>query len=228
MARAAGLRKIVVTPFSAVFSAFSASNMDVGHRYDSRVDLPLEESSDFSALDRAVRSMEKKAMRDMRGEGFAPDQVELGLELFVRAEEDGPEARLDTAADFYLQPGGIRKAISKARELLAGNGEGSQGLTITMACLIARANVARYEMPEVPPAAVGMEEARKGSRDLLLDEEEGERPTPVYDRSLLTNGHDLAGPALIESEQTTLLIPPGWRMRVDRYNNVVIEEGSGG
>jgi len=49
----------------------------------------------------------------------------------------------------------------------------------------------------------------------------------VYDRSLLANGHSLVGPALIESEQTTLLIPPGWRMRVDRYNNAVIEEGSG-
>ncbi len=228
MAKAAGLKKIVVTPFSAVFSAFSASGMDVGHRYDSRVDLPLAETTDFRVLEHAVEGMEKQANRDMRGEGFSPDQVELGLELFVRQGEDGPEVRFGAIADFFRRPEEIKEVISRARESLDGAGKPVGSLTITMVCLIARADVAHYEMSEVPPALVGVEKAEKGSRSLVLNEEEGAHPAPVYDRSLLTNGHNLVGPALIESEQTTLLIPPGWRMRVDRYNNAVIEEGSGG
>lgn len=227
MAKAAGMRKIVVTPFSAVFSAFSASGMDVGHRYDSRIDLPLSETTDFQTLENAVQGMEKQANRDMRGEGFAPDQVELGLELFVRQREDGPEVRFGAEADFFQRPEGIKEVMSRARESI-DRADGPDGnLTITMVCLIARANVEHYEMPEVPPASTGVEKAVKGSRSVVLDEEDGAQTTPVYDRSLLTNGHSLVGPALIESEQTTLLIPPGWRMRVDRHNNAVIEEGSG-
>jgi N-methylhydantoinase A/acetophenone carboxylase len=227
MATAANLKRIVVTPFSAVFSAFSASGMDVGHRYDSRIDLPLAEETDFSALEQALEGMEKQANRDMRGEGFPPDQVELGLELFVRQGEEGSETRFGAEVDFFRQPEGIKEVISRARESVDRADRQDGSLTITMVCLVARAKVEHFEMPEVPPAAVGVEKAVKGSRSLLLDQEDGAQPTPVYDRSLLTNGHSVMGPALIESEQTTLLISRGWGMRVDRYNNAILEEGSG-
>ncbi|MGW8323627.1 MAG: hypothetical protein ACWGSD_18945, partial [Thermodesulfobacteriota bacterium] len=227
MAMAAELKRIVVTPFSAVFSAFSASGMDVGHRYDSRVDLPLTERTDFRTLEQAIERMEKQANRDMRGEGFSPDQVELGMELFVRQGQDGPEVRFGAEAYFFRRSDGIKEVVSRARKSLDPTAKPDGSLTITMVCLIARANVEHYDVPEVPPASVGVEKAVKGSRSLFLNKEDGARPTPVYDRSLLTNGHSLAGPALIESEQTTLLIPPGWGMRVDRYNNAIIEEGSG-
>ena len=152
--------------------------------------------------------------------------MELGLELFVRAGPEGPEIGFGAPADFFRRPEGIKDVISKARALLNGSREAIAGLTVTMASLTARSEVAHYEMPEVPSAPAGVETAQKGVRGLILDEGDGRSPTPVYDRSRLTNGHELAGPALIESEQTTLLVPPGWRMRVDRYNNAVIEESS--
>jgi N-methylhydantoinase A/acetophenone carboxylase len=228
VAQAAGLKKILVTPYSAVFSAFSASGMDVGHRYDSRVDLPMTETTDFGLLDQAVQRMEKKANRDMRGEGFSPEGVELSLELFLRQEEEGPEIRLTAERDFYQRPEQIKDLLSRARMSLGGSEKPDGGVTITMVCLIARAGVEHYETPEVPPASEGVEAAKKGTRVLVLDAADGARPAPVYDRTLLTNGHSLDGPALIESEQTTILIPPGWRMGVDHYNNTVIEEGSGG
>jgi N-methylhydantoinase A/acetophenone carboxylase len=228
MAKAAGLKRIVVTPFSAVFSAFSASGMDVGHRYDSRVDLPLAETTDYHTLEHAINGMEKQANRDMRGEGFSPDQVQLALELFVRQGEGGSEVRFGAEAHFFQRAEGIKEVIARARESFDGADSTDGSLTITMVCLIARAKVEHFEMPEVFPASVGVEKAVKGSRGLLLEGGDGPQPTTVYDRSLLTNGHSLVGPALIESDQTTLLIPTGWGMRVDRYNNAIIEEGSGG
>ena len=47
LAKTAGIKKIVIVPLSAVFSAFSSSNMDVGHVYYARVDLPLREGGDI-------------------------------------------------------------------------------------------------------------------------------------------------------------------------------------
>ena len=127
--------------------------------------------------------------------------------------------------DFFRSPERIRELISGARASLDGAGKPEKGLTITMVCLIAQADVEHYETPEVPRVSEGVERAEKGSRMLVLNAEDGAHPAPVYDRSLLTNGDNLVGPALIESDQTTILIPPGWRMQVDRYNNAVIEEG---
>ena len=42
---------------------------------------------------------------------------------------------------------------------------------------------------------------------------------------LLTHGHRLAGPALVESEQTTILVAAGWHMTVDKFNNAVLGGG---
>jgi N-methylhydantoinase A len=45
----------------------------------------------------------------------------------------------------------------------------------------------------------------------------------VYDRAALKADDKLAGPAIIEQDDTTTLLAPGWRGRVDRLGNLVLE-----
>jgi N-methylhydantoinase A len=40
-------------------------------------------------------------------------------------------------------------------------------------------------------------------------------PTPVYERGGLALGQEVAGPAIIEERETTIIILPGWRAKVD-------------
>jgi N-methylhydantoinase A len=47
--------------------------------------------------------------------------------------------------------------------------------------------------------------------------------TPVYRANELEAGHVLSGPAVIEAELTTVAIPEGWRLEVDRHRNYVLE-----
>jgi N-methylhydantoinase A/oxoprolinase/acetone carboxylase beta subunit len=83
-----------------------------------------------------------------------------------------------------------------------------------------------YDVEEIPSGSSDPETARKGFRSVFLGSEEGTVEIPVYDRQRLTNGHKIMGPALVDSEQTTVFISPGWEMNVDRYNNAVLEEVS--
>jgi N-methylhydantoinase A len=46
--------------------------------------------------------------------------------------------------------------------------------------------------------------------------------SPVYEQELLGLGATVAGPAIIESRLTTIVVPPGYRASVDDYRNVVI------
>jgi N-methylhydantoinase A len=45
----------------------------------------------------------------------------------------------------------------------------------------------------------------------------------VYDRAVLPTGFNFAGPAIIEQSDTTTLVTPGWRGRVDDGGNVILE-----
>ncbi len=61
-----------------------------------------------------------------------------------------------------------------------------------------------------------------GSRDTVFDKSDA-LPTPVYRRSALAPGQSLAGPAIIEQLDTTVVIFPGDRCRVDDWGNLLIE-----
>ena len=69
-----------------------------------------------------------------------------------------------------------------------------------------------------------------GLRD-VFDPDAGEPiPTPVYWRPDLTPGAEIAGPALIDEDETTTLIADGWRARIDGrgYIDMTRAPGNGG
>ena len=47
--------------------------------------------------------------------------------------------------------------------------------------------------------------------------EEGWTDTPIYEQGRVRAGHEIAGPAIIESPADTFAIPPGRTARLDRH-----------
>ena len=227
VAKIVGLRKIVITPYSAVFSAFSSSSMDVGHVYYRRVTLPLQENAQWNVLGDHVNAMRNEAERDMRGEGFTASQVNYSLELYLRTGGAGQEIRIVADPDLHEDPDKTREVIKRAHKALTGEDSPSAGgAALTMVSLKAWAEVARHTFHRVPVGGGTIEHARKGTRRLFLDATAGFQDAPVYDRARLTHGHAGEGPMLIESDQTTILVLPGWKMQVDEYNNLFLEDMS--
>jgi N-methylhydantoinase A/oxoprolinase/acetone carboxylase beta subunit len=72
VAQAAGIDEIVTVPFAAVFSAFGASTADVEHVYLDAPGHGVEER------------MRVRALRDMKGEGFSGDDVQLEVQEVER------------------------------------------------------------------------------------------------------------------------------------------------
>ena len=93
-----GIKKILTTPFSPVFSAFGSSIMDVLHLYSETKPMLLfdgkEYASDTLFLNDQIEHLRAVALRDMRGEGFSSERIELYLEFIVRAEGDEKEVRV--------------------------------------------------------------------------------------------------------------------------------------
>ena len=58
-------------------------------------------------------------------------------------------------------------------------------------------------------------------RDVYWEEEP--TSTPVYSQAKLRNGNVVTGPAIIESDDTTIVVPGGKKYTVDQLLNGVIE-----
>ncbi len=82
-----GISKIIVFPFNSAASAFGASTMDIMHLYETPTRITLRNQSgaypvaEWHPFNKAVAEMVNSAQRDMRGEGFAPEQLVYTLEL---------------------------------------------------------------------------------------------------------------------------------------------------
>jgi len=226
IAQVAGIRRIMITPYSAVFSAFSSSSMDVGHVYYRRVDLRLDAPALNQGLSRAVSEMEREAMRDMRGEGFSSEDVTSILELFLRTQDDAKEVKVAAEPDLVNRSEHMAAVAGEAVARLGRDPQGGEpSLVLTMVSLTVRARVPHYRTVEVPPARGDVHEARKGTRGVYVRDARTFRDVDVYDRSRLGPGHRIQGLALVDSQQTTVLIPAGWNLTVDAYNNAIVQQG---
>ena len=78
----------------------------------------------------------------------------------------------------------------------------------------------QVKFARTPPLAAGA--ARKGSR-LAYFGEHGWCDTPVYDRYALAAEVKLAGPAIIEERESTVILPPNMQAYVDGQLNLRIK-----
>lgn len=221
MATAAGVKKIIMTPFSAIFSAYSSSLMDVGHIYYRRIDSPFNHSLDPEKLEIAIAQMSREADRDMRGEGFRENELNYSLQLFIKDADENREIRLDTQIDFYQKRGLLEDLIKQAEAAMYTNGNDSPCVLSSVACLV-KASISGHPVTELEKAQSHPDDAIKMRRRLFTGDDRVE--VPVYDRNRLGYGHELAGPALVESDQTTLLLSQNWSMRIDQFNNAILTE----
>jgi N-methylhydantoinase A len=74
-----------------------------------------------------------------------------------------------------------------------------------------------------PRETNGRANALKGKRRAYFPEHDGYIETPVYDRYALAPGASFSGPAIVEERESTLIVGPGGRGRVDEYLNIVVE-----
>jgi len=121
----------------------------------------------------------------------------------------------------WLVPGGeaaILSAFHRAHERAFGHADRQAPAEIVNLRVQLRAGRPRVPLAEVPASAAAL--APRATRRIWLDG----RPTQaqVFDRASLGPGARLAGPAIIEQADTTVLVPTGHVGDVDRFGNLLL------
>jgi N-methylhydantoinase A/oxoprolinase/acetone carboxylase beta subunit len=220
--------QIVIFPYSPVFCALGSSIMDIVHVYEaSRRMTMIEPFTGKAAVDReafnsVVRELKEQAEQELLTEGLNPQDAVYTLELdmlyggliqpkrtatpglFLKSEED--------VWAFYKR---FEQEFSEAFSPLIVNLPGG----VYIETFILKAIVPSHKVELVARELRGREPeaARKGSRSAYWPESKTWMETPVYDQDRLLSGNEVSGPAILESEYTTVVIPPQMMYRVDAY-----------
>jgi N-methylhydantoinase A len=153
------------------------------------------------AADRDLRAqlndLADRARLDFAGEGFDPGELRFFLDVH-RADH-----RLDTT------------------ELAGPAALGELPARSVAARLRVTAPIVTAEPARIAARAPGAAPARKGTRAVRYRGQE--TGAAVYDRALLLAGDQIPGPAVVESADTTVAVPPGARLAIDTYGTGLLE-----
>lgn len=233
----AGINKIVVFPFSPVFCAFGSSTMDILHLYEQSLRFPLLAPgtmkcfTDYDVFNNMVKSLQEKAIKDITNEGFPVNSIRFGLELEAKYGGQlnilrfmSPLVLINSEDDVRAVYRAFEDEYCRVYNRISAYPQGG----VDVLNLILRATV-DYPKPKLPAYPLAKEtpdkEALKGKREAYWDAYGAFHPTPIYKAKLLKHGNIIGGEAVIEAEDTTIVLPPGFKLSVDKYLNFIIEKG---
>lgn len=212
-----GIRTIYTFPFSSVFSAFGSSTLDILHIYESafKFDLNAYEAKDIDHIKLLLKKMQQQALRDMRGEGFLPDQVQFQIEWKLWNTKNQTQ---QTSVSSISKQDEDYTFIDKALAELA-----EEHLVLEGVRLKSTSDVIHFDFVSHEETAEKFSnQSVKSSRRIYWNQKQQE--TKVYERSFLVPGNVIIGPAVIESNDSTYLVPSGWGYRIDRFDNGIMEK----
>ena len=218
LAAAAGIRRVVVPLAPGTFCAFGAIAADLRRDFvrSHRLTLGLDPTAG-EALRATVEALEREAARWVRDEG----EIVANARFDVSADMQYPRTAFElntVIPQGAWRTGGaeeIAELFHARHEELYGFRDAKSPVDITTVRLRATAASPKVAFPEI---AGGPSPEPRGRRRVFVSGEWAE--AALYDRSALRAGNRIAGPAIVEQEDSTAWLPPGWEASVDAIGSL--------
>ena len=223
VARKLKIARVVFPAGAGVMSAFGLLVSPLAFEL-ARSEPCLVAALDGDSFAARFRTMEQEASELLRDAAVAAADIRLLRRLDMRFQGQGYEVEV------ALPDGAMAEVFDRLPELFRE----TYAATFSSSTLDGPLEIVTWKVEAVGPevsladgftleGAGDLGEARKGSRQAYFAD--AYHDCPVYDRSALAPGMEIAGPALIEERESTCVIGPGERARVDERRNLVAELG---
>ena len=215
LAAALGMPRVLVPRFPGALSALGILRADVVKDFSQTVLLPATSARAVAApLLRAFARLQAMGWGAMAREGFAPRAVRVERLLDMRYIGQAYELTVSAAGNFL-------KTFHLAHERRYGYADPARAAEIV--------NVrARFIGATSKPGLPRSRGTKRNAGDAIMIERRTffrGRPlrAALYDRAKLRVAACFSGPAIIAEYSSTTMLPPGWRARVDAFENLVLE-----
>ena len=227
-----GIREVIIPPIPGGFSALGLVATDLKRDYVKTHFTPLAEA-DPEAVTATYGAMEASARQMLESSGIpqadwvlerAAD-LRYGRQAYELTVPAGPGA---VTSDSLAE---LARLFHEKHRHTYGHDNPDEGIQLVNLRLTA---IGRFESLELSHGAGrdegaandgGAEDARKGARPVWF-RQGGRRDCAIYDSAKLGVGDDISGPAVIEAVDTTIVIPPGWRARVNAAGHILMEDNN--
>lgn len=217
---------IPLAGMATVLSAFGIVNSDVIRTYPASVSLPLAEGS-MEALESQYQALEKQGTDDLVADGFKKNDITMDRIASIRYHLQLTEVDVELSSDPLTgqSAADIIERFDRRYAELYGENAGFKEAGRDVISQFVRA-VARTPKVKIKAEENGKPDAKaalKSKREAYFAES-GFVETDIYDGDALPVFSRLTGPAVLEMVGTTVVVPPGFRARLDGYKNIYLDK----
>ncbi|MFX0197171.1 MAG: hydantoinase/oxoprolinase family protein [Candidatus Hodarchaeota archaeon] len=208
-----------------VFSAWGMLNTDVRHStiftHITRLDAPDIEAT----LNKIYGDLEAEIHEVFRSEGLESSVIERYADIRYYGQEH--TVRIPISGE-VLKKDDLKTIIESFHQ--AHEREYEFRLTgalveIVNYQVVGMRRVKKLELSELPDQSLELKDALLTERNVYI--KGGYETIPIYDRTKLTKGATLSGPAVLEDPTATIIILHNQKASVDKFGNIVITRDSG-
>jgi len=218
-----GIAEVICPPIPGAFSALGLIGADLRRDYVQTLFVTTD-AADPAAVEAAFAALERKGDAMLDGAGVARDRRRFERSVDARYRRQSYELAVPLSRDPVN-----RAALAKLAEdfhqrhrTTYGHDNCAEPVQIVSVRVAAIGEIPPLVVRDIP-AGAGTD-ARKGRRTVWF-RDAGAVEAAVYDRRRMPAGLALAGPAVIESLESTILVPPGWIATMNEDGFVLMRRG---
>ncbi|WLS04846.1 hydantoinase/oxoprolinase family protein [Shinella oryzae] len=217
LAAEAGIGRVVIPPAAGTFCALGAAAADLRRDFVRSIRRSVDDKTAALMLD-VMKELEDEgsAWLDREGETSQTRRFERGADMRYAGQAYELRVKLD---ENCRDAASIAEAFHLEHERIYGFRDTDTDVELGTVRLAVVGVTENISQPEI--AAGSGKPACKGERPIFRS---GKWVSAgVYDRSALGAGDQIAGPAIIEQDDTTTVLLPGWSARADALGNLHLE-----
>jgi N-methylhydantoinase A len=219
-----GIAEVICPPIPGAFSALGLIGADLKRDYVQTLFVTTD-TADPATLEAAFIALEHKGGAMLDRAGIAPERRHFERSVDARYPRQSYELLVSVPPHPVDQASLEKIAETFHHRHLLTYGHDNRGEPVQIV------SVRLSAIGTIPPLVVRDTPARPGanalkSRRQLWFHQTGAVDATIYDRKRMPSGLEVAGPAVIESLDSTILVPPGWQARINDDGFVLLTRAS--
>ncbi|MEK9679359.1 MAG: hydantoinase/oxoprolinase family protein [Rhodospirillaceae bacterium] len=227
VAREIGMKQIIIPLSPGNYSSFGMLFSDLRYDYVRTAPGRLTDI-DFDQVETLYAEMAEQGRTAIERTSIAPEDIIVSRAADMRYVGQEHPVAVPLPDSLFEGPDreGMKQAFDEVHKIRYGtNAPAEPAEIVSLRCsvtgLMPVPELASHDMGDTEPAR----DAVTGTRPVFFHRDQGFVEATCYDRTKLTTGNVITGPAVIEEHASTTLLPPGDTLEVDAYLNLVISVG---
>jgi N-methylhydantoinase A len=210
IARELGIKKVLIPYLPGAFSAYGILVSDIRNNRSKSILKPLD---DFQGEIKAeLEELKEQAIQDLKSQNIQKEDAQFLYSLDLRYRGQSYEINVELRDDLHT-------AFNKKHKKLYGFAQPEEPLELVNVRLLAIS-----KRNKIAPLLKNTgHNLPKGNRKMLFDE--GHFDSAIYSREDLNQEFSQIGPAVIEEETATTVIPSKIQFKIDEYGVIHLEVG---